>query len=141
MLEFTAKSDPTAKQPEREELFSIDGTAYTIPKTIRPLLMARYAHLVDTMGSDSAGLWALREAVGDEGYFAFINLPPERVSKDDFATVMAVVTGRFIGLATEVPGADPKSAPAGETASSDESGSEPLDEEVWPDAAPAQTGS
>jgi hypothetical protein len=140
MLEFTTKPDPTAKPPEREELFSIDGKAYTIPKTIRPLLMARYAHLVDTMGSDSAGLWALREALGDEGYFALINLPPERVSKDDLATVMAVVTGRFIGLATEVPSADPKSAPV-ETASPDELGAEPPDSEVWPDATPAATGS
>jgi hypothetical protein len=135
MLELTAKPDPTAQQPEREELFSIDGTAYTIPKTIRPLSMARYTHRVDTMGSDSAALWALRDALGDEGYFAFLDLPPERVSRDQLATIMSVVTGRYIGMETEVPGSAPKSDGTAETATSGAEPIEPPDSEVWADAA------
>lgn len=141
MLEFTAKPDPTAQQPEREELFAIDGKAYTIPKTIRPLQMAKYTHLVDSLGADSAGMWALQEALGEEGYLAFLNLPTERVSKDDFAVVIGVVTGRFVGLATEVPGADPKSAGEPAPSPEDTPESEPPDTEVWPEDTPASTGS
>jgi hypothetical protein len=137
MLEFTTHPDPTAAQPERDELFSIDGKAYSIPREMRPLDMANYTYLVDTLGGDSAALWALQRALGNEGFSAFMDLPPEQISREDFTRIMQVVTGRFVGLKTEVPGADPKSLPAA-PATSTEPASEPPDEELWPDA-PAAT--
>lgn len=142
MLEFTTKPDPTEPQIEREELFSIDGKSYTIPKRFEPLEMAKYTHLVDTLGADSAGMWALQAALGDEGYFAYLNLPPRAVSQEDFVVVMQVVTGRMVGLSTVIPkGPDPAPDAGPETESLGEPASEPPDSEVWPDDEPVETAS
>jgi len=139
MLEFTTKPDPTAKQPERDELFSIDGKAYTIPREMRPLDMANYTYLVDTLGGDSAGLWALQRALGTEAFSAFMDLPPAAVSREDFTRIMTVVTGRFVGLATEVPSPDPKPGPAAAPEMAEDDATEPPDEVVWGASSPAGT--
>lgn len=148
MIEFTTKTEkglpPALRggQLPREPLYSVDGVEYSIPREFLPLQMAKYAHLVDSLGSDSAALWALREAVGDNGYFALLNLPPEQVSKDDLANVIAVVTGRMTGLSVEVPkGPGEADSETASSAGSDDDGMEPPDSEVWPESAPAPTGS
>jgi hypothetical protein len=118
MLEFTTKPDP-AKVPKvpREELFKIDGSAYTIPERFRPLEMARFAHLVDTMGNDAAAMWGLQQALGDEGYLAFLNLPPDAVSEGDFRKVLGVVVKRLSGLTAELPKDGDSPGPESDTGS------------------------
>jgi hypothetical protein len=99
---------------DREVLFTIDGVPYTIPKRFRPLEMARYAHMVSQEGADQAGVWALQLALGDDGYLALLNLPPEAIDKDTWAGLLGVVIARLVGLDREVPGpkwAEPSAAP------------------------------
>lgn len=98
-------STPPENRPERarETLFWIDDRACTIPVTFTPIEMARYAHTVQEFGADAAGVFALRLALGEETYLAYLNLPDGAVSDDDFARIMALITGRLVGLDVQLP--------------------------------------
>lgn len=136
MIQFSTDETDAPKRP-RETLFTIDGRECTVPVSFEPIECARYAHMVEQFGGDQAGVWALRYALGDEDYLAFINLPPHAVSRDDFIRVMGVITGRLVGMDVAVPKAD--GAPSGASSTSPSSTTidgttpEPLDSEVWPD--------
>jgi len=94
-------------------------------------------------------IWALRHALGDADYLAFINLPPDAVTRDDYAKVIGVITGRLVGLAIPVPEGKGEGGAAPETMSASPSTStptddlsmeaEPPDEEVWPETAPGSS--
>jgi len=139
MIEFT--SDTPEPDRPREELFSIDGKPATIPTTFEPIEMARYAHMIEQFGGDQAAVWALRYALGDEMYLAFINLPPHAVSREQYAQVVGVITGRLVGLDVMVPkdsggaasGAVSPSPAAADPGTTDV---EPPDSEVWPGEEP-----
>lgn len=145
MLTFRSDTPEDEDRP-REPLFVIDGVTYAIPERFHPVEMARYAHMVEQFGGDQAAVWALRYAVGDEGYLKFINLPTKAVSTEDFARVMGVVTGRLVGLDVLVPegkgsggvdsggtSASPESTST--TPAADESPTEP-DAGAWPHTEP-----
>lgn len=141
MIEFT--SDTPAPDRPREELFSIDGKPATIPREFEPIEMARYAHMIEQFGGDQAAVWAMRYALGDEMYLAFINLPPHAVSKEQYAQVVGVITGRLVGLDVLVPGPKEPAGQASDGASSSPAAAdpettnvEPPDSEVWPDETP-----
>jgi hypothetical protein len=145
MLEFSTTTPPDPDRP-REALFTIDGREVTIPREFTPVEMARYAHQVDQFGGDMGAIWALRYAFGNEDYLAFLNLPPNAVSREDYARVIGVVTGRLVGLAVPIPegkeggaasGAAPAS-PSTSTQTDDPETPEPPDSEVWPDTAPTE---
>lgn len=137
-LKFSS-ARPTEEKPRpRETLFTIDGRECTIPVKFEPLEMARYAHTVATFGADQAAVWALELALGEDDYVAFLNLPKESVSLEDWTRVVGVVTGRLVGLDVLVPkevaGQEPAAVPASPTAGDHE----PPDSEVWPDEDPSE---
>lgn len=139
MIQFS--SDETgAPQRPRETLFVLDGRECTIPTSFEPIEMARYAHMVEQFGGDQAGVWALRYALGDKDYLAFINLPPHAVSREDFTRVMGVITGRLVGLDVQAPKADGGPSDGTSTSpssiSTDDATHEPPDAEVWPGEEP-----
>jgi hypothetical protein len=140
MIQFSTNEEDAPKR-HRETLFTIDGRECTVPVSFEPIECARYAHMIEQFGGDQAGVWALRYALGDEDYLAFINLPPHAVSREDFTRVMGVITGRLVGLDVAVPKAV-DGAPSGASSTSPSSTStdaatlEPLDSEVWPGEEP-----
>lgn len=134
MLELT--STPHEGRPvDREVLLTIDGTPYTIPTRFRPLEMARYAHMVNQDGADIAAVWALQAALGETAYLKLLNLPAAAVSDDTWRSLMAVVTGRLLGLERAVPG--PKWEPPAMTEVAPETEAETAAEKApqgWPPA-------
>lgn len=140
MIEF--KTDTPEPDRPRETLFTIDGRECTVPVSFEPIEMARYAHMIEQFGGDQAAVWALRYALGDENYLAFINLPPHAVSKEDYTRVLALITGRLVGLDVVVAPKDSGGEASGAASSSPEAtvpemtDGEPPDSEVWPGEEP-----
>lgn len=99
----TTAKEALVPDREREILFTIDGRDCTIPKRFEPLECARYAHTIQEFGPDAAAVFALRLALGETDYLAFLNLPAGTVSDEDWARVVGIVTGRLVGLDVEVP--------------------------------------
>lgn len=145
MLEFSSTTPEDPTRP-REILFRIDGRDCTVPKAFGPIEMARYAHMIEQFGGDQAAIWALRYALGDESYLAFINLPAEAVSLDDYTKVVRLITGRLVGMELVIPegkaqvggalDASPTSPTPSLTVPGDASELEPPDSEVWPNDEP-----
>jgi hypothetical protein len=137
-LKFSSARPDEATPRPRETLFTIDGRECTIPLKFEPLEMARYAHTVSTFGADQAAVWALELALGEADYIAFLNLPKESVSAEDWARVVGVVTGRLVGLDVLVPKEAAGPEPAVAPASPSEDNLEPPDSEVWPGEEPSE---
>jgi hypothetical protein len=137
-LQFSSARPTEEKSRPRETLFTIDGRECTIPVKFEPLEMARYAHTVATFGADQAAVWALEMALGEDDYIAFLNLPKESVTTEDWARVVGVVTGRLVGLDVLVPkeAAGPVPVAVPESPSGDNP--EPPDSEVWPNEEPSE---
>jgi hypothetical protein len=57
------------------ELFSIDGTAYSIPDKVRPALSLQYLRIARTQGVGIAEDWLADQLVGAEAYEALLNFP------------------------------------------------------------------
>lgn len=126
-FESERKAPPTR---ERETLFTIDGRDCTIPVKFTPLEMARYAHTVRDAGPDAAAVFALELALGEKNYLAFLNLPHDEVSEEDWTRVVGLITGRLVGLDVEVP-KDPVPAPA-PLATEPPPSPEPAEDPRWP---------
>lgn len=102
MLEFnTAKNTPAA---EREELFSLDGTVYTIPVSFSAGQTLTYVDGLRKYGPDMAGAWALETALGTEGYQALLGADEATIPREAFVKLLTVVTRRILGQDAEVPG-------------------------------------
>jgi hypothetical protein len=137
-LQFSSARPTEEKSRPRETLFTIDGRECTIPVKFEPLEMARYAHTVSTFGADQAAVWALELALGEKDYIAFLNLPKESVSTEDWTRVVGVVTGRLVGLDVLVPKEVAGQEPAAVPESPTEDNLEPPDSEVWPGEDPSE---
>ncbi len=105
MLEFTTPK--TATPVQRDELFSLDGTAYTIPKKFRAADAIGYVTNLRKFGADVANSIALEYALGEAGYNALLN-GGDAISADDIALLVHVVTSRILGQPVEVPESAPK---------------------------------
>ena len=90
----------TATPPEREPLFYIDGTEYTIPvKPPAHIGIEASKMVVEGDGSTRTGMEAeefvMREMLGEEGFAALIAC--EHVSLDDYKHLLGIVTDRAMG--------------------------------------------
>jgi hypothetical protein len=90
----------TAKPPERELLFSIDDTEYTIPvKPPAHIGIDASKMIVEGDGSTRTGMdaeeFVMREMLGEEGFAALIAC--EQVSLEDYKHLLTIVTDRAMG--------------------------------------------
>lgn len=99
----TPATEAPAPARERETLFTIDGRDCTIPVRFAPLECARYAHTIQEFGPDAGAVFALRMALGESDYLAFLNLRSDTVTDEDWTRIVGVITGRLVGLDVEVP--------------------------------------
>lgn len=102
MLEFSTKTEAPAI--ERDDLFSLDGTVYTIPVRFAAGDTLMYVDGLRKYGPDIAAAWALEHAIGEAGYTALCNANNATVSHDEFAKLIAIVTDRLLGKAAPIPG-------------------------------------
>lgn len=88
----TPEDDPFA---EREVLFTIDGTEYTVPRQVPAGAALQYIELGGSFAADQAILFALRYALGDEGYEALRGY--KALTNEHLAKVIAAVRAKFDG--------------------------------------------
>jgi hypothetical protein len=82
---------------EREPLFSLGGTTYTIPVRVSGADALRYATIWMNQGVTAALVWALRECVGDEAYAALI--AHKALTQDQLGQLFDAVRAKFDGSA------------------------------------------
>lgn len=81
------KSDRTFSQ-ERQELFSIDGVSYTIPKEVPASLGLEAIDRTAREGEVRANRWLMIQLMGQEAYDALRTCPG--VGKEDLLAIQAV---------------------------------------------------
>jgi hypothetical protein len=102
MLEFSSKNEAPAI--ERDELFSLDGTVYTIPAHFSAGDTLTYVDGLRRYGPDIAAAWALEHALGQAGYTALCSADDATVPRAEFAKLIAIVTDRLLGKVALIPG-------------------------------------
>lgn len=85
----------TPVDAEREELFTVDGVAYTIAKTVPASVGLEYIRIKCERDPDAAIMFAMRTALGQKGFDAL--RAAADVSSDDMQTVMSACTALLIG--------------------------------------------
>lgn len=100
MLELTTPEPITDEDgeeipPARVDLFSIDGTTYTMEGGLNASLSLRYLHAVRVVGLMAATDWLLEEALGVEGYEALVGW--RHITAEQVATVVAAIKREAFG--------------------------------------------
>lgn len=87
----------TQPTPEsgREPLFSIDGTAYTIPMEVPASLALEAMEITRQRGEASATAWVMEQLLGAEGWKALRTCP--QVRKADMRVLMRICRERVFG--------------------------------------------
>lgn len=85
---------PVDKTP-RVEVFSIDGTTYSIADKVVPSIGLRYLHLVRIGGLAVATDWLLERTLGEEGHAALISF--ESITAEEISRVAAAVRSVVFG--------------------------------------------
>jgi hypothetical protein len=85
---------------EREPLFELDGTVYTVPVKVPASYTIRYLDLWAERGIGVAVIYALKTALGEQGYAALTAYT--KLTQAQLDQVITAVRGKFDGT-------DPKS--------------------------------
>ena len=102
VLEFSSP-DPFAEKTEgRIPLFSIDGTAYTIPARFDPIMALRALDMARRRGEEIMLSWLLEEALGEEGYQALLGC--SSVTTGQLQALMEKVSEQVMGALEEPAG-------------------------------------
>lgn len=83
MIELKRSGDD-ADKPEMVDLFSIDGTAYQVPKKPRVNVALQYLTDARRFGEELAQMMLLEKLLGEDGYRAlseYEDLTPEQLSQ------------------------------------------------------------
>jgi hypothetical protein len=96
-LNFTTADGPDDEPVEMEELFSVDGKAYEIPKEFGPSMALVYLDVVDK-GRDVALAAILRSVIGPEGWAALMDLAAKKkVTLPQIRALMEIVNTKLMG--------------------------------------------
>lgn len=102
-LAFSTTGDDTeVESEEREELFSVDGRSYTIPKKFGAGVALIYLDLVDR-GSDAAVGAILKTVIGPEGWRALLKVQ-DKIDVSQMRKIMTIVQEKLMGIVEEVQG-------------------------------------
>ena len=80
---------------EREPIFSIDGTEYTIPREVPGSLALQAMERTRTNGEVSATAWLMEEMLGADGYRALRECPTVR--RDEVQAITRIIRDRVFG--------------------------------------------
>lgn len=105
LVELNSDVDRKLGFEETEPLFVIDGVVYEARTTFSAGEAIRYAKTYRDEGIDQAVAYAMVQAIGADGYKAFLEYP--YLSNDNASKIIGQVTGRINPVA-----ADPKSRKA-----------------------------
>ncbi|HET9234932.1 MAG TPA: hypothetical protein VFP10_12395 [Candidatus Eisenbacteria bacterium] len=107
MIEITTTpgTDPEAWTKDREPLFSIDGTEYTIPREVPGFITLQAMEVYRGGGDGAATPWIMERMLGADGYQALLKCPA--VTKKNLAAINEVLRRKVFGDpedATSEPG-------------------------------------
>lgn len=103
MIELT--SHPTGAEQEMVDLFSIDGTAYQIPRSPRVNVGLKYLRDVREYGENLAEMMLLERLLGEDGFAALSEY--EGLTRDQMKAIRDIATRITLGAMEEAP--DPES--------------------------------
>ena len=83
-------------EPRREPLFSIGDKTYDAVVDFRANQALSFVAIYATQGFMAAADWAMREALGAEGYAALANC--EHLKPEQYEAILSQITKRLIGL-------------------------------------------
>jgi hypothetical protein len=96
MIEIvTTGHDPDAWTKDREPLFSIDGTEYTIPREVPGHVTLQAMEVFRTGGDGAATPWVMERMLGAAGYRALLECTA--VTKTNLAAINAVLQRKVFG--------------------------------------------
>lgn len=87
--------DPNAWKADREALFSIDGTEYTIPKAVPPNVALEAVELVSRMGEVAGTRELMVMMLGRAGWDALRTCG--ELAKEDLVAIQTAVRERVFG--------------------------------------------
>ena len=87
--------EPTDEFDEREPLFSLRGTVYTVPVKAPVADTLLYSEVFVEHGIDAAILWAMKRTLGEAGYRALVQ--HRSLTEQQLADIIAVVRSKFDG--------------------------------------------
>jgi hypothetical protein len=85
----------TPVDAEREELFTVDGVAYTIAKTVPASAGLEYIRIAAEVNTDAGIVFAMRTALGTAGFNAL--RAAQDVTAEDMRAVMNACTTLLLG--------------------------------------------
>lgn len=95
VLRLPAEDEGEDQFSEREPLFTIGGTEYTVLVQVSAGAGIEYLERQLNFGPDAAIIWAMRYAIGDEGVAALYSY--RKLTNEHLAAVVGVVQGKFSG--------------------------------------------
>lgn len=101
MIELKPKTTDSSAE-ERVELFSLNGTVYTIPAKPRVHLALRYLFHAKRHGVDQAAAELLESLIGPEGFEALTNY--EDLTPEELQAVMDAAQAVTLGALEEATG-------------------------------------
>lgn len=87
-------SDDEDQFAEREPLFSIDGTEYTIPVRVSPTHTLRYLDIWSQAGVGIALIYALKDSLGADGYRVLTECA---LTQEHLDLIVSIVRGKYDG--------------------------------------------
>lgn len=103
-LALTTEATEDEEPEERDELFSVDGTSYTIPVEFGPGVGLIYLDRISE-GRDVALGEILKTVIGKDGWRALLKLAElNRISGPQFKAIMAKVQARTMGAVEGIEG-------------------------------------
>lgn len=103
-LDFTSEATGDEEPEEREKLFSLDGTDYTIPVTFGPGIGLIYLDRIDE-GRDVALGGVLKTVIGKDGWTALMRLAElDRISLPQLKAIISKVQDRTLGAVEDMEG-------------------------------------
>jgi len=99
LIEITTTDAPPV---EREDLFSIDGVVYTIPKDMPGTLALTLLDTARKQGESVAISWLLEEVLGENAYGAL--LACKTVTRTQMSAVVTVIREKVMGALEQMQG-------------------------------------
>lgn len=101
VLRSSDEEPPVAREP----LFSVDGKTYDIPVKVSVSQGLQYLTILMERGVGTAVIWALKTALGDEGYAALTGF--KALKQEHLDLVVKVVRSKFDGSDPKAPSKTP----------------------------------
>lgn len=104
IVDFDGRSDTPAEEPKLIELFKLGGDIYTVPEELPAGKVLAFMQEARIRGPEAAGIGLLIDMIGAGTYRRLVDLPPEKLRKQDLKAIIKVVSDIAMGAMEDVTG-------------------------------------